>query len=677
MTLYMTNLFSRSKLIWQATLAVATAVLVLLCFPQADTTHYNYEEGRPWNYAKLIAPFDIPVHPDSATLRRMRDTLDAHFVPVYRINQLLVDSIVRALPSGPHRQATVSRLRRIYASGVVDSKTRHSIEQGQLPRVRILDKNVLSEMSTAAFSSPADIYMRLDSTAADSATRRYLALSLPALLRPNIVFDSIESSRHYDYDYLTLTADRGVIQQGQTIVDKGTVITPQDFTNLQTYESMIHDQVRGSASSDTLMLLGRGIYVVLLLAMLVAYYYFFCPAVSDNPRAYIFVMSLVLIFFMLSAMLERNVAMGIYLVPMAIITVLMQTFFDGRTALITSFVIVLLCGALASFQLEYIFLQAGAASAAVYSLREVTRRSQMLRASAFVGVVSLVAYPTVELMFNGSFDGWSWRMVIYLCCSAALVQLAYVLMFAAERLFGFVSKITLVELTDTNNPLLRRLSDECPGTFQHSVAVSNLAADASRVIGADTMLVRAGAMYHDIGKLRNPAFFTENQHGVNPHDTLPPEQSARIITAHVADGLRLADKSGLPAVVRDFISQHHGRGLAKYFYITACRQAEAAGAGAVDKALFSYPGPNPRTRETSLLMMADSVEAASRSLPDYSDKSISDLVNRIIDTQIADGLHSESTLSFRDVPAIKEAFIKRLKTIYHARVSYPPESKNG
>ncbi|MDE6269776.1 MAG: HDIG domain-containing protein [Muribaculaceae bacterium] len=669
----MTKLFSRSKILWQSIIALATAVLVLLCFPQADTTHYKYEEGRPWNYAKLIAPFDIPVHPDSATLRRMRDTLDAHFVPVYRINQLLVDSIVSELPAGSHRQATANRLRRIYSSGVVDIETRHKVADGKLPRVRILDKNILSEMSTSAFLSPADIYMRLDSTATDSTMRHYLADALPALLRPNVVFDSLESRRHYEYDYLTLTADRGVIQQGQTIVDKGTVITPQDFTNLQTYESMIHDQLRGNGSSDTLMLVGRALYVLLLLSLLVAYFYYFCPKVSDSPGAFIFVMSLVVIFFMLSALLERYVGHGIYLVPMAIVAVLVQTFFDGRSALIASFVIILLVGALASFPLEYIFLQWGASAAAVYSLRDITRRSQMLRASVVVAIVYMLSYTTIELLFNGSFEGWSWRMAIYLVLSAALVQLAYVLMFPAERIFGFVSNITLVELTDTSNPLLRRLSDECPGTFQHSLAVSNLAADASRVIGADTMLVRAGAMYHDVGKLRNPAFFTENQHGVNPHDTLEPDQSARIITAHVTDGLRMAEKAGLPEVLRDFIAQHHGRGMAKYFYITACRRAGDAGPESVDKATFSYPGPNPLSRETSLLMMADSVEAASRSLPEYTDQSITELVNRIIDGQIADGLHNESTLSFRDVPAIKEAFIKRLKTMYHARVAYPPK----
>lgn len=669
----MIKLFPKNKILWQCTLALVTAVLVLLCFPKADTTHYKYEEGRPWNYAKLIAPFDIPVHPDSATLRRMRDTLDAHFVPVYRINQLLVDSIVRELPAGSHRQATANRLRRIYSSGVVDSETRQKIAAGSLPRVRILDKNVLSEMSTSAFSSPADIYMRLDSSAADSATRHYLTEALPAVLRPNVVFDSLESRRHYEYDYLTMTADRGVIQQGQTIVDKGMVITPQDFTNLQTYERMIHDQLRGSTSSDTLMLVGRVMYVILLLTLLVAYYYYYCPKVSDSQGAYVFVMSLVVIFFLLSALLERYVGMGIYLVPMAIVPVLLHTFFDGRAALVTTYVMVLLVGALASFPLEYIFLQCGAASAAVYSLRDITRRSQMLRASVVVAIIYILSYATIELLFNGSFEGWSWRMAIYLVLSAALVQLAYVLMFPAERIFGFVSNITLVELTDTSNPLLRRLSDECPGTFQHSLAVSNLAADASRVIGADTMLVRAGAMYHDVGKLRNPAFFTENQHGVNPHDTLEPEQSARIITAHVSDGLRMAEKAGLPEVLRDFISQHHGRGTAKYFYMKACRAAEADGTAPADRSRYSYPGPNPLTRETSLLMMADSVEAASRSLTEYTDQSITELVNRIIDSQIADGLHNESTLSFRDVPAIKDAFIKRLKTMYHARVAYPPK----
>ena len=259
-------------------------------------------------------------------------------------------------------------------------------------------------------------------------------------------------------------------------------------------------------------------------------------------------------------------------------------------------------------------------------------------------------------------------MFIFLAANAALTSMAYVLMFLVERAFGFISTVTLVELADINNPLLMRLSNECPGTFQHSIAVSNLASDAAARIDANVQLVRAGALYHDIGKLNNPAFFTENQHGVNPHDALPPERSAAIVVAHVADGLRLAEKAALPAVIRSFITEHHGKGLAKYFYFTASAKNPDV---PVDKEPFSYPGPNPQSRETSVLMMADSVEAASRSLKNHTREDITNLVNKIIDSQIADGLHNDSTLEFRDVEVIKEAFIKRLMTIYHSRIAYP------
>ena len=311
-------------------------------------------------------------------------------------------------------------------------------------------------------------------------------------------------------------------------------------------------------------------------------------------------------------------------------------------------------------------------AAAVFSLRELSRRSQLLRTSLIVALAYFASYVALDLLMNGSFEGFTWRMVAFLGVNAALTSMAYILMFAVERLFGFISVVTLVELADINTPILMRLSNECPGTFQHSIAVSNLASDAAVRIGANVQLVRAGALYHDIGKLANPAFFTENQHGVNPHDALPPERSAAIVINHVADGLQLADKAGLPEVIRSFIREHHGAGMAKYFYITYCRQHPGE---EVDKAPFSYPGPDPQSRETSVLMMADAVEAASRSLSEHTREAITELVNRIIDGQIADGLHNESTLEFRDVAKIKEAFVKRLMTIYHSRIAYPTAPK--
>ncbi len=651
---------------------LAATIVIVYFYPHPEANRYNYEEGRPWNYAKLIAPFDIPVHADSATIIAARDTLDAHFVPIYELNQLIIDTIVGRLPAAPGTrlpQQLASELRSIYASGVVDMHTMDEIAAGRLPKVRILDKNVLSEMSTAAFTSPRDAYVYLDSVITDPELHQYFVRAkLHNLLLPNYTRNEEECSRHYEYDYLTLTADRGVIMQGQTLIDKGAIITSQDFTNLRTYESMLAQLNTRQNQSNWLMLLGQALYVALLLAALMVYLYFFCPDIYTNLRAITFIYSIITLFFLIAIGLNYFVAQGLYLVPMMIVPILVLVFFDGRTALFTTGVPSLICAGVTSFALEFLFLQFCASTAAVFSLRELSRRAQLLRTSGVVAVTYLVAYVSLELLMNGSVEGFTWRMAAILAVNAALTSMAYILMFAVERIFGFISVVTLVELADINNPLLLRLSNECPGTFQHAIAVSNLASDAAQRIGANVQLVRAGALYHDVGKLSNPAFFTENQHGVNPHDALPPERSAAIVINHVTDGLKLAERAGLPAVIRSFISEHHGAGMAKYFYIMACKQHLGE---EVDKTPFSYPGPNPRSRETSVLMMADGIEAASRSLSVHSREAITELVNRIIDGQIADGLHNESTLAFRDVEVIKEAFIKRLMTIYHSRIAYP------
>ena len=651
---------------------LAATIVIVYFYPHPEANRYNYEEGRPWNYAKLIAPFDIPVHADSATIIAARDTLDAHFVPIYELNQLIIDTIVGRLPAAPGTrlpQQLASELRSIYASGVVDMHTMDEIAAGRLPKVRILDKNVLSEMSTAAFTSPRDAYVYLDSVITDPELHQYFVRAkLHNLLLPNYTRNEEECSRHYEYDYLTLTADRGVIMQGQTLIDKGAIITSQDFTNLRTYESMLAQLNTRQNQSNWLMLLGQALYVALLLAGLMVYLYFFCRDIYTILRAITYIDSIFRLFFLIVIGLNYFVAQGLYLVPMMIVPILVLVFFDGRTALFTTGVLSLICAGVTSFALEFLFLQFCASTAAVFSLRELSRRAQLLRTSGVVAVTYLVAYVSLELLMNGSVEGFTWRMAAILAVNAALTSMAYILMFAVERIFGFISVVTLVELADINNPLLLRLSNECPGTFQHAIAVSNLASDAAQRIGANVQLVRAGALYHDVGKLSNPAFFTENQHGVNPHDALPPERSAAIVINHVTDGLKLAERAGLPAVIRSFISEHHGAGMAKYFYIMACKQHLGE---EVDKTPFSYPGPNPRSRETSVLMMADGIEAASRSLSVHSREAITELVNRIIDGQIADGLHNESTLAFRDVEVIKEAFIKRLMTIYHSRIAYP------
>lgn len=667
-----------NTLLRRVLVALAAAIVIVWVYPHQRNSQYIYEQGRPWNYNQLIAPFDIPIHPDSLTVQAIRDTLQARFVPIYTYNADVIDSIVDELPASQgHRYASrlASLLRRYYGHGVVASTTIGQIREGSLPKVRLLEKNILSESSTAAFTSPRDIYLRIDSAITDPEMRRYfISANLHSLLRPNVIYSETDSKRHYDNEFQTLTADRGVILQGQAIINKGDIITPQDFTNLQTYEQLLDAHLNRQSHSKLLTWLGQFLFVSILLTLLMFYCALLAPKVYANFRAVVFIYSLVTVFVLFAVLMNAFIPGGVYIVPMAIVPILVLVFFDGRTALFVATTAVMLIAPITSFVLEFIFLQFCAAAVAVYSLRELSRRSQLLRTAAFVALSYILGYFSLELLMNGSLNGWTWRMPAFLGANALLVSMAYILMFAVERMFGFVSIVTLVELSDTNQPLLRRLSDSCPGTFQHSMSVSNLASDAARAMGANEQLVRAGALYHDIGKMNNPAFFTENQHGVNPHDTLPPEQSARIVINHVNDGLRAADKAGLPGVIKDFISEHHGAGMAKYFYFQA---AKALPEGEKpDPTPYTYPGPNPRSRETSLLMMADAVEAASRSLKDYSRESITALVDKIINTQIADGLHDNSTLEFRDLRLIKEAFIKRLMTIYHTRIAYPDAPKN-
>lgn len=659
-----------NPLLKRVLIALAATLIVVWFYPHARLHQYLYEQGRPWNYNQLIAPFDIPIHPDSLTVQAIRDTLQKKFIPIYSESRNVADSIVRELPAGHYKNQVADIIRREYAKGVVDPSVMAEIRDGKLPRVRILRRNILSESSTAGFTSPREVYMAVDRDASDQAMHRYIAeAKLQQLLRPSLNYNALESKRYYDNEYQTLTADRGVIMQGQAIINKGDIISAQDYTNLRTYEEMLAARASRTSNTDLLTFLGQLLYIGILMALMMGYLAFIVPDVYQNIKAILFIYSLLVVFFLFSAALNAFVISGVYIVPLVIVPILIGVFFDGRTALFTATVLTLTIAPIVSFSMEFIFLEFIAVGVAIYSLRELSTRSQLLRTALLVALAYLLGYLAVELLMNGSLSGFSWHIVVYLGANAVMVSMAYILMFAIEKMFGFLSPVTLVELSDTNQPVLRELSDKCPGTFQHVMSVSNLASDAARAMGANEPLVRAGALYHDIGKIDNPAFFTENQHGVNPHDTLTPEQSARIVIGHVTDGVRRADRAGLPGAIVNFIREHHGAGKAKYFYFQA---AKASPDGICpNPEAFTYPGPNPRSRETSLLMMADAVEAASRSLKTFTKESITDLVNKIVDGQIADHLHDDSTLEFRDIRLIKQAFIKRLMTIYHTRISYP------
>lgn len=666
------------KYIWQIlTLTVATLIIVWL-MPRTSTSAYVYEVNRPWNYKLLTAPYDIPIRMDSVSAQLARDSVDREFVPVFKrdinTDELIVDKARATLAgvsgvSPQTKQRILLRLRDVYTAGVVDEGVYTEIVTGKLPQMRMVKGNVLTTRATQGLRSPLKAYEWLrEQVDGDEAHYAIEQAKIASLLTPNIIEDTQTSQRMRQDLYRQVSAPIGVIQQGERIIDRGEVVTPQLYTVLRTYEAMMAEKGNGGGGNALYVWGAKLVYVGMLMALLGVFLHGFRRRLFRQVKVCVFLSILIVFFSLFSFLMSETFTSGIYIVPFAMVPVMVLVFFDGRTALFTHLVTVLISACVASYPLEFVFMQYIAGVIAINSLRELSRRSQLLRTALLVFIGYSLSYTAVNLMLTGTLASLSGRVFGFCAISAVFISFAYVLIAVVERVFGFTSLVALVELSDINHPLLRELSRECPGTFQHSMAVSNLAAEAAAKIGANVPLVRAGALYHDIGKIDNPAFFTENQHGINPHDALDPMQSARIITDHVADGLKRADRAKLPAMIRRFIAEHHGRGTARFFYLTWLKLHPGEEA---DPTPFMYPGPNPQSVETSILMMADAVEAASRSLKDYSAESIGQLVDKIIDTQIQEGLHSDSPLQFRDVKVVKETFVQRLSTIYHSRIAYP------
>ncbi len=662
-------------------LAIGAIAIISSFIPHEDMVNYKYSKGRPWTYSLLTAPFDIPINLDSARVESKRDSINKSFVAIYMhdtgverkaILDLAADLQSKTSLSGYYRNHLVERVRRIYVDGIVDNDTYDRISSGSLPEVRFVVNNVAEPASTVDMHSVRSAYNMLDSIFPDVETKQAMNMvKITRYLIPNVKYDSVESKRMLDQLYQKALAPIGIMQKGERIIDRGDIVTPQTFELLKTYEQLAKDRLV-SKEDYKYTLVGQTAIITLLIVSLYLFLIYFRRSIIGDIRKMVFLMSFITLFTIVAFMIMSMLGMGIYLVPFAVVPVIVTTFFDSRAAFFVHIIEVLICSLIAPFPLEFILLQFLAGVTAIVTVQELSKRSQLVQCAIYIFVIYSLTYIAAHIISEGTVNGISRHVFGYFGVNVVLFSFSYVLIFLIEKIFGFTSTVTLVELTDVNNPVLRELSEKCPGTFQHSLQVSNLAAEAAHVIGANSLLVRAGGLYHDIGKIDNPAFFTENQRGENPHKTLPPDVSAHIVIEHVQNGLRRAVKAKLPQIIMDFIVQHHGCGKAKYFYTQACN---ASPDKAVNPEPYTYPGPNPQTKETSILMMADATEAASRSLTDHSDASIRTLVERIIDTQIADGLFKESPISFRDVEKIKQTFIDRLCTIYHTRVAYPEAIK--
>lgn len=670
------------KTLLRILMIIIAVAIVMASLPRTDRTRFTYEEGQPWRYTLLTAPFDIPVYLDSSTYKHQTDSITKNFSP-YVVRQKIDQEQVKLMVEGAHistlKKPNLRRLlMRVYAAGVMPDDLKQRVMQSQNRQVRVIN----SADSTAAIAIDAtDMYSvseagkwLAENYEAEEAFATYEALTaddiniISDLIAPNITLDLANDRKFLNQELQSVNAGQGKIRQGQRIVDRGEIITPQIYRNLKTFEELQTKSTANDRTHAITLFACQLLYVLLIYCIFYLYLRVYRPHVFNDMRTLAFMISLITLFVALAAIMFESFSLGIYLTPFAAVPVMVLIFVDSRTALMSLLTTVLICVLIATYQFQFILAETVTGFMAIVSLNQLSRRIQLLRTSIVIFLSYAVMGTLLTVLGGGELHGTDWRMFIAYGVNAILFSLTYVLIVLIEKLFGFTSTVTLVELSDINNPLLRRLAEEAPGTFQHSMQVSTLAADAAHTIGANTQLVRTGALYHDIGKMVSPVFFTENQHGVNPHDGLDPEISARKIISHVTDGVHMAEKAKLPHIIINFIKEHHGRGLTRFFYNTACN---AHPDKECDPAPFTYPGPDPQSKETAILMMADAVEAASRSLKEYTPESISNLVDKIIDTQIAEGRFKESPISFHDVEQIKETFKKRLSTIYHTRVAYP------
>ncbi|MCE2616949.1 MAG: HD family phosphohydrolase [Phocaeicola sp.] len=657
------------------------AVTVIVYFlPKGSSFNYQFEINRPWRYGLLQAMFDFPIYKNDEQVQKEQDSIMTQYQPYFHIDNSVEKDMLsklkadyekvlkKKLPNHEYYFYIERMLHMIYQDGIISVTDLEQMEKNNVKSIRLVNENTAISFSLSQFLSSKQAYEQLLEADTTHYKKEILQqCDLNDYITPNLVYNADKSEEAKKDLLSTVSWANGYVLNGQKIIDRGEIVNEQTFNILESLKKEWSNR-SSSLKEKQIMTIGQALFVGILLMIFMIYLELFRKEYYQKKNTMLLLISLIIIFPVIAAFALQHNIVSIYVVPFAMSAIFISIFLDSRTAMAAQIIIILLSSIPLHNQVDFIMLQIVASYAAIFSLRELSQRSQLFQ-SAFIVLGSYcLTYFSLELTRQSGTLNLNIGMYVYFVINSVLLLFTYPLLYLVEKLFGFTSNVTLVELSNINNPLLRELSEVAPGTFQHSLQMSNLAAAAANKIGAKAQLVRTGALYHDIGKMVNPAFFTENQSGFNPHKKLTYMQSAKIIISHVTDGYKLAEKHRLPLEVKNFIPTHHGRGVTKYFYIMYKNEHPNE---EIDDTPFRYPGPNPYTKEQAILMMADAIEATSRSLKEYTEESISNLVDKIIDAQVDEGFFKECPITFADIANVKELFKEKLKTMYHTRISYP------
>ena len=658
-------------------LSVVSALLTVYFMPAHRQEKYTFTVGKPWTYDVLIAPFNFSIQKSDDVWQAEADSVRASFAPYFSRNAGVADAALAQFDKfykdslskvvwEESYQALRRRLEKVYRDGIISTSDEEVLAGKRL--FRVYEGNTSSFVQTASVRSVRDAY-RLVTDAEIYVYDRYTLLqhNLEQYIQPNLIYDEARSEADLTAQLNEISHYRGMVVEGQKIIDQGEIVDEQKSNIINSYLSIVNEKNQ-SKRFEMLTWAGRGVFVLLCFLVLFIYLSLYRIDDVENRNVLWFLFGSLSLFTVSVGLYCQYSSWSIFLFPCSMLAIMLRIFLDSRTAFTGYMAFILSTSLIVSMPYEYVLLQLLAGLTGIYSLKELSQRSQILRTCLLIFISYSLVWTAFQMTQLENIRDIDPIIFLFFAINCIVILLVYPLLFVIEKVFGFTSNVTLIELSNINNPLLRELAEKAPGTFQHSMQVSTLASEAATRIKANPQLVRTAALYHDIGKMDNAPFFTENQSGVNPHDKLTPQESAHIITGHVEKGLELADKFGLPESIRGFIASHHGKGVARYFYI---KYTQAHPDQEPDPHDFSYPGPNPYSKETAVVMMADAVEAASRSLKEYTEESIGELVDKIIDTQVQEGYFQDCPISWQEINRVKETFKEKLRTMYHTRISYP------
>jgi putative nucleotidyltransferase with HDIG domain len=682
-----------------------TTLIILLLFPGEGRFRFEFQKGAPWMHDELIAPFDFPIYKYDDEIAAARDSILREFKPYFLMDpEVAAQQLTRLdaafelswqeyttagrntggqnrtrftdeMRSNYHRMAA-DIIRFVYSKGIISNEDVLDRVNNEDATIVIVRNQVAEERDYKEVFTQKKAYEYVigqlqtyaDSLHNESDIEFFRSLNINEFLIPNLYYDAATSGRVKEELISQISLTKGMVQSGQRIISRGELVTAEKYRVLDSLRKE-YEKNLGLQGHFNYIFLGKIILVTILMILLYLFLYNFKRKILRSTRETSFILLLILILVAVSSFTIRYDVLSLYFLPFALVPIMIRTFFDSRLAFFIHVVVVLIVGFWAPNSFEFIFLNLIAGLVAIFSLTNSYRRGILFLTAVLIIASYSLVYFAFSIIQEGNLSSIHFKTFLWFAGNGLLILTSYPLIFIFEKSFKFLSDSTLIELSDTNQPLLRELAEKAPGTFQHSLQVANLAEEAIYRIGGNVLLIRTGALYHDIGKMINPGYFIENQvTDTNPHDKLEFEESARIIIDHVSRGVEIGRRHRLPEAIIDFITTHHGTTLVQYFYKSSLKKYPADES---HMAKFKYGGPKPFSRETAVLMMADSVEASSRSLKVRNEETLKNLVEQIINYQIEEAQFDNSEITFRDIHRIKQIFLKKLLNIYHVRIEYP------